>query len=201
MAFCSRISIINIHFIITVMFFLSGCASSNLEIDESLSQSALGGNVQAQYEIGEKYYKARYSYFGKAGYWDDALPWYEMAANQGDARAHYRLSQYYFNNHSDYNQSFKWLQLPAQQGIAEAQHLLGMHYAQAWGTPQNPVLAYKWIALSFEGGVPDPIGKLADLEWLITRGKMDPDQIREGQQLAAEHTARYGRSRSIELIH
>jgi TPR repeat protein len=120
-----------------------------------------------------------------------------MAARQGDAKAHFRMAEYYFNRRSDYNQSFRWLQLPAQKGIAEAQHDLGMHYGQAWGTQQNLVLAYKWMALAFEGGIPDPIGKLADLEWLVSRGKMNPDQITEGQRLAKQHTALYGKSRPI----
>ncbi len=177
--------------------FLFGCASAPT-IDKSLQDSALEGNVQAQYEIGEIYYKARYSFFGKSAYWEEAARWFEMAANQGDARAHYRLSQYYFNKRSDYNQSFKWLQLPAQQGIAEAQHSLGMHYAQAWGTPQDTVLAYKWVALAFEGDIWNPNGKVVALDWLVTRGEMNPEQISEGQRLAAEHTAAYGKSRSLD---
>jgi hypothetical protein len=131
---------------------------------------------------------------------EGAARWFEMAASQGDQRAHYRLAQYYFTVRSDYSESFKRLRLPAQDGIAEAQHFLGVHYAQAWGTPQDLVLAYKWIALGFEGGVPDPIGKLADLNWLVHKGKLNSDQIDEGQRLAADHTATYGKSRSIELI-
>ena len=131
---------------------LSGCAAAPT-IDISLQDSALAGNAQAQYKMGEIYYNARYALGGRSAYWEDAAHWYKLAADQGDARAHYRLSQYYFSHRSDYNQSFIWLQFPAQQGIAEAQHSLGMHYAQAWGTPQNRILAYKWIALAFEGNI------------------------------------------------
>jgi TPR repeat protein len=156
--------------------------------------------MQAQFEIGEKYYEARYSFFGKSEYWEDAVRWYKMAASQGDPRTHYRLAQYYFTVRSDYSQSFKWLELPAQQGIAEAQNFLGMHYAQAWGAPLNLVSAYKWIALSHEGGVPDPIGRTPDVEWLVSRGKLSPEMITEGQRLAEVHTAAYGKARSIELI-
>ncbi len=184
--------------LLTFMVLLSSCASPPPTIDESLRDSALQGDVEAQYQIGEQYYKARYAWFGKGAYWEDAAQWFEMAAKQGDARAHYRLSQYYFNRRQDYAQSFKWLQLPAQQGISEAQHTLGVHYAQAWGTPQNLVLAYKWVALALEGTVSDPKGRVVDLEWLTEGGEMTPEQIREGQRLAAEHTAAYGKSRPLD---
>jgi len=182
--------------ILTCVLFGAGCVSTP-QIDKILEQEALGGNIAAQYDMGMTYHEARYSFWGKAAYWEDAARWFELAARQGDAKAHYRMAQYYFNVRFDYNQSFRWLQLPAQKGIAEAQHFLGVHYGQAWGTQQNLVLAYKWIALAFEGGVPDPIGKLADLDWLVSRGKMSPDQIDEGQRLAAQHSALYGKSRPI----
>lgn len=194
-----RIHIVSVISLLTYIIFLFGCASAP-EISTSLQHSALKGDGQAQYEIGMRYYKARYAFFGKASYWEDAARWFEMAARQGDERACFRLSQYYFNARSDYSESFKWLQLPAQAGIAEAQHFLGMHYAQALGTPQDLVLAYKWVALAFEGGVPDPIRKLADLDWLVRRGKMNSDQIHEGQLLASDHTATYGKSRPIAVI-
>jgi hypothetical protein len=181
------------------MIVLAGCASAPV-IDQSIEHKALNGDIQAQYEIGETYYEARYSFFGKSEYWEDAARWYKMAASQGDPRAHYRLANYYFTVRSDYSQSFQWLQLPAQQGIAEAQNFLGMHYAQAWGTPLNLVLAYKWIVLSHEGGVPDPIGRTPDVEWLVSRGKLSREMITEGQRLAEVRTAAYGKSRSIELI-
>lgn len=185
--------------ILSCLALIGGCASVP-RIDTTLEQNALSGDVQAQYDMGMRYYEARYSLFGKAAYWDVAEKWFGMAAGQGDVKAHYRMSQYYFTVRSDYRQSFRWLQLPAREGIAEAQHLLGMHYAQAWGTEHDCVLAYMWMALAFEGNVPDPIGKLADLDWLVLRCNMEPAEIAEGQRLAAEHSAFYGKSRSIGLF-
>jgi TPR repeat protein len=182
--------------ILVCVSLVVGCAS-NFQINKALEQEALGGNIEAQYDMGMTYYEARYSFWGKAAYWEDAARWFDLAARQGDAKAHYRMAQYFFNVRSDYNQSFRWLQLPAQKGIAEAQHLLGMHYGQAWGTQLNFVLAYKWMALAFEGNIPDPIGKLADLDWLVRRGKMNQDQITEGQRLAKQHTTLYGKSQPI----
>jgi TPR repeat protein len=192
-------SVIKVVSPIIVLTFLWSCASVP-EIDQSLLNSAVHGNVPAQYEIGMTYYEARYAFWGgKAAYWEDAARWFEMAASQGDPRAQYRLSAYYFNVQQDYDQSFRLLRSPAEQGIAEAQYEFGIHYAQAWGTPQDLVLAYKWIALAHEGGIPNS-GKLGDVNWLVYKGKLSDDQISEGQRLAAEHTAAYGKSRSIQLI-
>lgn len=178
---------------------LYGCASVAPVIPESMQRSALDGDAQAQYEIGMKYFDARYDFWrGRAAYWEDAARWFEMAAGQGDARAQYRLSQYYFNVRQDYDQSFKLTQLAAQQGVAEAQYSLGMHYGQAWGTEQDLILAYKWIALANDGGVKG--GSLADTDWLVWKGKLSAEQIADGQRLAAEHEALYGKSRRIELL-
>jgi TPR repeat protein len=193
------IQFVSIIFLLIYILFFPGCASTP-EIDASLQHNAINGDRKAQYEIGMHYYRARYAFFGKASGWEDAARWFEMAASQGDQRAHYRLAQYYFNVRSDYSESFKRLQSSAQSGIAEAQHFLGVHYAQGWGTQPDLVLAYKWIALGFEGGVPDPIGKLIDLDWLVRKGKLSPEQIKVGQRLALDHTAIYGKSRSIEFI-
>jgi len=177
---------------------LYACATTVPEIGESLRQKALVGDVQAQYEMGKKYEKAARAGWGRPEYWPEAERWFELAASQGDARAQYQLSGYYFNLRQDYSQSFKLLTLAAQQGLAEAQYSLGMHYAQAWGTPQDLVLAYKWISLANDGGVKG--GSLADTKWLTWKGKMSADQIAEGQQLAAAHTAIYGVSVQIELM-
>ena len=150
---------------------LSGCATVAPETSESMQRSALDGDAQAQYEMGMKYFDARYDFWrGRAAYWEDAARWFEMAARQGDARAQYRLSQYYFNVRQDYGQSFELTQLAAQQGVAEAQYSLGMHFGQAWGTEQDLVPAYKWIALANDGGVVG--GSLADTEWLVWKGEL-----------------------------
>jgi len=181
--------------LLTCALLLAGCTTAP-QIENSLAELAAQGQVGAQYEIGMRYYRAWDASFGNRALLDEATRWFALAAQQGDARAHYRMARL----SADHRQSFEWLQLPAQQGVAEAQHDLGVHYAQAWGTPQDLVLAYKWIALAFAGGVPDPIGKLADLDWLVLNGRMTPEQIAEGQRLAAEHSTRYGISRPIGLL-
>ncbi len=194
------ISVNTVIGLLIVLMILCGCAAKTPVIDESLRRSALEGDVRAQYQMGLQYEQAaRSGWKGNMLYWDEAAVWYEMASSQGDARAQYHLAIYYFNRRNDYSQSFRLNQLAAQQGLADAQYSLGMHYGQAWGTEQNLVLAYKWIALANEGGVIG--GNLADTEWLIWKGKLSAEQIAEGKRLAEEHTAEYGKSRSIRSMY
>ncbi|MDH3568446.1 MAG: hypothetical protein OEM61_13975 [Desulfobacteraceae bacterium] len=186
-----------------VVILIVGCASTP-QIDQSLRAKAVDGDAKAQYEIGEIYRTAYYNSFTPFSssliLWEEAIKWYGLSANQSYAKSQYWLSVFYFTFRDDYNNSFLWVHKAALQGVAEAQASLGMHYAQAWGTPQDLILAYKWIALGFEGNLWDPIGKTANLEWLIERGQLSSSQIAEGKRLAAEHTATYGRSRSIMRI-
>jgi TPR repeat protein len=182
---------------LTSLIVLSSCASSPPVIDEALKSRALLGDAEAQYQIGELYYNNPCPWSCKEDIIEGAK-WFEMAAQQGNFRAQYQLSQYYFSIKRDYSESFVLLQLPAQHGISEAQHWLGMHYGQAWGTPQNLVLAYKWIALAFEGSAPNPKGRAVGLDWLVERGSMTPDQILEGQRLAAQHAATFGKSKPLD---
>jgi len=165
-----------------------------------MQAKAIGGEREAQYAMGMHYYRARYAAFGKVSDWEEAARWFALSAEQDEPRAQFRLAQYHFNVHSDYDRSFRLLQASAQAGVSEAQHLLGVHYAQAWGTPFDPVLAYKWIALAFEGGVSDPIGDLMALDWPVINGKLTAEQISEGRRLAAEHSAIFGKSCSIEVF-
>ena len=195
---CTRLPAVSVIKLLYCLMLISGCATTGPEIDESLQRKALEGNIRTQYEIAMKYYEARYALFGRKEYWEEAARWFGMAASQGDARSQYYLSVYFFTVREDYSQSFELTRLAAHQGVADAQYSLGMHYAQAWGTPQDLVRAYKWIALANDGGVKG--GSLADTEWLIWRGKLTANQITEGKQLAAEHTRIYGKSQSIESM-
>jgi len=210
--------------IFVLVLFLFGCAVITPEIDQSLRSQALGGNAQSQYEIGEKYRNAYYGSFtifnNSLPLWEEAAVWYEMAANQGHTEAQYKLSLFYFQK--DREKSFYWAEQAAMQGLSEAQYSLGMDYAQAWGTKQDLVQAYKWLALSYrgEGGLQElfrqcdrPINMFnpkavfftkistaqSILEWLIYKGEMSPEQIAEGRRLALEDESKYRKARSIKL--
>jgi len=184
--------------VLILLLALSGCAITAPEIDTALLQQATEGNAVAQYEMGMRYWRASRSGWNiNKEYAAEAEQWFEKAADQGDPRAQYELSRYYFGR-DDRGESLRLTHMAAVQNLAEAQYSLGMHYGQAWGTEQNLVLAYKWIALGNEGGVVG--GSLADTDWLVWKAKMTPDQVAEGQRLAAEHTKLYGKSQRAHTM-
>lgn len=180
-----------------VMLLIAACAVVP-DIDKILLSSAQAGNAESQYQIGETYRNAYYnSLLGSFHLWEEAAAYYELAAKQGHPIAQYWLSVYYFTFFDDYASSFYWVQKAAIAGVAEAQGALGVHYAQGWGTEQNLIQAYKWIALGFDGGQWNPINKVADLDWLVKSTQMNIEQITEAKLLADEHIKIYGRSYSI----
>ena len=104
----------------------------------------------------------------------EALKWFRLGANQGDARAQYYLGVTYANA-----EALKWFRLAAEQGDARAQYYLGAMYANGQGVPQDLVLAHMWFNLSAAGGYPEQVrDEIA--------GHMTPAQIAEAQKLARE---------------
>ncbi|MEL7184883.1 MAG: tetratricopeptide repeat protein [Pseudomonadota bacterium] len=183
---------------LVLLALLTGCTTVTPQIDPNLEQRALAGDMQAQYAIGKQYVDARYSLRGKDEHWDGAVKWFALAADQGDPRAQYYLGLHAANVMRNYEPALEFYQSAAMQGIAEAQYALGMLYGQAWGTEQNLVLAYKWIALANRGGVVG--GPLADTDWLVWKAGMNNSQIAEGKELVAEHVATYGESQSLRNL-
>ena len=64
----------------------------------------------------------------------EAVKWYRLAAEQGNARAQYNLGYAYDNGEGveqDYVEAVKWFRLAAEQGNADAQYNLGYAYATA----------------------------------------------------------------------
>ena len=62
----------------------------------------------------------------------EALKWYRLAADQGDASAQYNLGVMYAEGRGvpqDYAEALKWYRLAADQGYADAQFNLGVMYA------------------------------------------------------------------------
>ena len=121
----------------------------------------------------------------------EALKWFRLAAEQGDAGAQYNLGVSYDQSQGvpqDYAEALKWYRLSAEQGNADATHNLGGMYAEGNGVPQDYVQAHMWFNLAAsrapasEAGVRDMAIKGRD----IVASKMTPEQIAEAQKLARE---------------
>jgi uncharacterized protein len=111
-----------------------------------------------------------------------ALRWFHKAANQGYVPAQYALGDIYNLGRAapkNYAEAMKWYRRAADQGHIPAQLTLGEMYANGQGVPQDFVQAYMWynIAASQADGLAGVRDFLAF--------KMTPEQIAEGQKLAA----------------
>jgi len=81
------------------------------------------GNAEAQYNIGQMYYKGK----GALKDYKEAVKWYRKAAEQGSADAQYNIGQMYYEGDGvpkDYKEAVKWYRKAAEQGSADAQHSL-----------------------------------------------------------------------------
>ena len=113
-----------------------------------------------------------------------AVKWYRLAADQGNADAQYALATMYDTGDGlpkDVVQAVKWYRLAADQGNADAQLSLGVMYDTGKGVPRDHVQAHKLFSLAGASGSGHGL-KLRDL----VATKMTPAQIAEAQRLAHE---------------
>ena len=85
----------------------------------------------------------------------EAVKWFRLAADQGDALAQYSLGDMYRTGEGvpqDYGEAVKWFRLAADQGDASAQNNLGVMYEYGRGVPQDYGEAVKWYRLAADQG-------------------------------------------------
>jgi clan AA aspartic protease (TIGR02281 family) len=82
----------------------------------------------------------------------EALKWYRLAADQGNAEAQFFLGTMYATGKGvvqDYREAVKWHRLAAQQGMPRAQLSLGIqYYGGREGVAQDYQYAYMWLSLA-----------------------------------------------------
>ena len=94
----------------------------------------------------------------RQGDYADAVYWYRLAAEQGDAFSQVSLGSIYARGDGvpqNYAEAVKWFRLAAEQGDAQAQHALGFIYFRGEGVPRNEAEAVKWFRLAAEQGNSD----------------------------------------------
>ena len=121
----------------------------------------------------------------------EAVKWYRLAAEQGDARAQFNLGVKYAKGEGvpqDDTEAVKWFRLAAQQGDARAQNNLGRMYVRGEGVPQDYVQAHMWFNLAASRYPASEAEKHDDAVHHrdIIAAKMTPAQIAEAQRLARE---------------
>lgn len=110
-------------------------------IVENAKKAAESGNVKAMKDAATL---IRYGYTLEEKNFDEALPYYKMAADHGDAESAYIVGgQAYLKK--DYTTAFKYLKQAADAGDVDAQGFTGDLYRWGWGCKQNDVLAEKYL--------------------------------------------------------
>ena len=144
-------------------------------------KTAEEGDAETQFKMGVRYHKMKD--------YDKAEKWYEMAAEQGLAKAQGKLGRMYANGEGvsqDYDKAAKWL-WKAMQGKNEKSPQsmigvgLGVMYFEGKGVPQDYVETYAWFLLAKANGVEEVSKMIFALEKLLTA-----EQIKKGQARALE---------------
>ncbi len=104
------------------------------------------GDAEAQYKLGERYLTGT----GVKRDPQEALKWYQKAAEQGYAPAQFRLSGRLLAK-GDQQEAVKWLRKAAEQEYANAQYALGLCYVYGWGVKKDPQEAATWYKKAVAG--------------------------------------------------
>ena len=107
---------------------------------EGLQESALSGNPQAQYELGQMFEFGR----GVPQDFTEALKLYTLAAEQEFAKAEYALGLLYEHGRgvvANANEAADWYEKAANKGDTWAMNNLAMIYSYGKGRPQSEELA------------------------------------------------------------
>jgi TPR repeat protein len=138
---------------------------STLEADELKAIALEFNDATSSYLIAEKHFKG----VGAIQDYEQALFWYQKAAELGHVRSMAKLGEMYYYGigiEKDFNKALLWLRKPAQEGYSDAQYLLGMIYLT--GNSNNGVKkdlkqAFLWLrraADEFHGDAAYQVGRM-----------------------------------------
>ncbi len=146
-----------------------GKTYSKAQPPESLKLKAESGDPDAQYQLGEFYWKE--GFFDREQSSKEAFKWYKLAGEQGQADAQYTLGRLYGSGwgvEQSYKEALKWTKRAVEQGHADAQFQLGWIYEFGQGVEQSLKEALKWYKLAGENG---HVGAQMHLDYLSKSGK------------------------------
>jgi uncharacterized protein YjbI with pentapeptide repeats len=141
----------------------------------ALTKKSESGDIDAQAELGLRYYKGR----GVPQDAARAIEWWTKASIGGSVQAQNNLGAlYYFGKdvRQDYTEAKKWWRLAAGQGLAVAQSSLGDMYLLGKGVAKNPAEAAKWYTIAANQG---HAGSQHNLAILYSKGLGVPQNFEE----------------------
>jgi hypothetical protein len=159
-----------------------------------LREKAELGNVEAQVELGNCYFKGD----SVSQDYKEAAKWYRLAAEQECAEARVRLGGLYyfgFGVVEDYKEAVKWYRLAAEQGNSLGQVGLAGCYDSGKGVLQDFIEAYAWTLVAAQNSGQSIT---AVIDWL--RSQMTNAQISMAQQRAKELQEMIERKKQIAKL-
>ncbi len=140
--------------IISLLLVLSGLLQSEVVYNDSLKQSAISGNDEAQFNLGLCYHDG----LGVTKSYCEAYSWFLQSAKQGNHKAEYYLAMCYENGKGtdiDRPTSINWYTKSAESNYAPAQSALGNKYFYGLGVKSNMEEAYYWFLIANANGMKD----------------------------------------------
>lgn len=146
----------NCIFIFSIITLFSNLVHANVLYEEPLQtiqREAIEGDSMAQRTLGQMYSNG----IGVVQSDENAIFWYEKAANQGDIRAQFFLGVR-LASRGQHKQAFSWYSKSAKKGDPDAQFALGVLYQNGDGITQDDINAYAWFSVSAANGHPYALG-------------------------------------------
>ena len=122
---------------------------------EVLLQKAQSGDAESQKNLGDCYFNGD----GVEQSFEEAVKWYEKAAEQGLAEAQINLAEAYFFGgcglEENKEKACECIMKAAEQGDAEAQYIIGRFFMNGIVLEKNDESAFYWNSKAAEQGQPD----------------------------------------------
>ena len=106
-----------------------------------LQKDAEAGDALAQLNLGAAYDNG----MGVKRDIEQALIWYQKAAEQGLAEAQFNLAHLLVTEEISTVAAAEWMLKAAEQGMVDAEFLMGVIYAEGIGVEIDPVESRRWL--------------------------------------------------------
>ena len=142
-----------------LLVLLLGLWTANVLSDmdpAALRALAETGDAMAQLNLGAAYDHGK----GVERDLEQALYWYQQAAEQGLAEAQFNLAHLLAESEISEVAAAEWMAKAAAQGMLDAQFLMGVIYAEGLGVAQDPQRAREWLQRAIDAGHDDALDYL-----------------------------------------
>ncbi len=149
--------------LLLMLLLLSPAAYAEQAVDiESLQQGAAAGNAYDQLNLGAAYDNG----IGVERDIDQALQWYQRAAEQGVAEAQFNLAHLLVTEELSSVAAAEWMLKAAEQGMVDAEYLMGVIYAEGIGVESDRNEARIWLQKAADKGHVEATNFLQEMEKL-----------------------------------